>query len=161
MSNDGLKPLPKQLTPSRLPRVTQKVLLSAASFLTWHGSQVPVARDPSVNATYSGQLSVKRPSMGQHPCYSGLQVQGTAISPAARKYCNSRSAQNIGQNRLLSANEIHTGIIISVFLFCVNFFAVITAARNKFFFFLVYLTFCIFFNSNTVSSNFLIVINIR
>ena len=63
--------------------------------------------------------------MGQHPCYSGLQVQGTAISPAARKYCNIRSAQNIGQNRLLSANEIHTGIIISVFLFCVNFFAVI------------------------------------
>ncbi len=34
MSNDGLKPLPKQLTPFRLPRVTQKVLLSAASFLT-------------------------------------------------------------------------------------------------------------------------------
>ena len=86
MSNQNQKTLPKQLARLRHPRVTQEGLLSAASFLTCHGSQVPVAQDPSVNATYFGQLSVKRPSMGQHPCYSGLQVQGTAISPAARKF---------------------------------------------------------------------------
>jgi len=30
--------LPPQLTPSRLPRVTWKLLLSAAVFPPWHGS---------------------------------------------------------------------------------------------------------------------------
>ncbi len=34
---------------------------------------------------FRGSPTVKTPSVGQHPCYSGLQVQGTANSPAVRK----------------------------------------------------------------------------
>ena len=32
---------------------------------------------------FRGSPTVKTPSVGQHPCYSGLQVQGTAISPTS------------------------------------------------------------------------------
>ncbi|WP_455504343.1 hypothetical protein, partial [Blautia sp.] len=38
----------------------------------------------NVNATYKGQLHKIQASDWHHPCCSGLQVQGTAISPAAR-----------------------------------------------------------------------------
>ena len=33
---------------------------------------------------FRGSPTVKTPSVGQHPCYSGLQVQGAANAPAAR-----------------------------------------------------------------------------
>ena len=36
------------------------------------------------NVTYQGQLCRSTPSAQYHPCYSGLQVQGTASTPAAR-----------------------------------------------------------------------------
>jgi len=49
--NMAQQTLPPQLTRPRHPRVTRKVLLSAAVFPPWHGSQVPVARDPDVIAT--------------------------------------------------------------------------------------------------------------
>ena len=75
--------LPLQLTQPRHPYGTQELLLSAATFLSWHGSQIPVAWDPNVNATYKGQLHRRQTSDWHHPCCSGLQVQGTAISPAA------------------------------------------------------------------------------
>ena len=42
-------------------------------------------KDPNVNTTYTGLLHKHQPSAEHHPCYSGLQVQGTAISPAAWK----------------------------------------------------------------------------
>ena len=77
--------LPLQLTQPRHPYGTQELLLSAATFLSWHGSQIPVAWDPNVNATYKGQLHKRQTSDWHHPCCSGLQVQGTAISPAAWK----------------------------------------------------------------------------
>ena len=80
--------LPLQLTQPRHPYGTQELLLSAATFLSWHGSQIPVAWDPNVNATYKGQLHRRQTSDWHHPCCSGLQVQGTAISPAARKLYN-------------------------------------------------------------------------
>ena len=48
--------LPLQLARTRHPHGTQERLLSAAPFPTWHGSEVPVARDPIVNTTYKGQL---------------------------------------------------------------------------------------------------------
>ena len=76
--------LPRQLTQPRRPHGTRKLLLSAAPFPTWHGSQVPVAWDPNINITYRGQPCRLPPSAQYHPCYSGLQVQGTANTPAAR-----------------------------------------------------------------------------
>ena len=36
------------------------------------------------NVAYQGQLCRSTPSAQYHPCYSGLQVQGTASTPAAR-----------------------------------------------------------------------------
>ena len=78
--------LPLQLTRPRHPHGTQELLLSAAAFLPWHGSQIPVAWDPNVNATYKGQLHRRQTSDWHHPCCSGLQVQGTAISPAAHSW---------------------------------------------------------------------------
>ena len=83
-SNDHPQTLPIQLARSRLPFGTQKVSLNAASFLTWHGSWIPVAKDPNVITTYIGRLHKISPSAEHHPCYSGLQVQGAANSPAAR-----------------------------------------------------------------------------
>ena len=41
-------------------------------------------KDPNVNTTYTGLLHKHQPSAEHHPCYSGLQVQGTANTPAAR-----------------------------------------------------------------------------
>ena len=76
--------LPMQLARSRHPFNTRKVPLNAASFLTWHGSWISVVKDPNVNTTYTGLLHKYQPSAEHHPCYSGLQVQGTATTPAAR-----------------------------------------------------------------------------
>ena len=41
-------------------------------------------KDPNVNTTYTGLLHKYQPSAEHHPCYSGLQVQGTATTPAAQ-----------------------------------------------------------------------------
>ena len=58
--------LPAQLTQTRHPRGTQEIPLSAALFPTLHGSQVPVAQDPGINATYAGQLTIEQPEAGYH-----------------------------------------------------------------------------------------------
>ena len=76
--------LPMQLARSRHPFNTRKVPLNAASFLTWHGSWISVVKDTNVNTTYTGLLHKHQPSAEHHPCYSGLQVQGAATTPAAR-----------------------------------------------------------------------------
>ena len=78
--------LPMQLARSRHPFNTRKVPLNAASFLTWHGSWISVVKDPNVNTTYTGLLHKYQPSAEHHPCYSGLQVQGAATTPAARYF---------------------------------------------------------------------------
>ena len=75
-----------QLTRPRHPYGTQVVPLSAAPFPTWHGSRVPVAQDPGVNITYQRLLHSNTASARHHPRCSGLRVQGTAISPAARMF---------------------------------------------------------------------------
>ena len=41
-----------------------------------------VAQDQGINTTYDGRLYKNLPEAGYHPCWSGLQVQGTANSPA-------------------------------------------------------------------------------
>ena len=38
--------------------------------------------DPDINATFQRQLHQHMPSAQYHPCYSGLQVFGTATTPA-------------------------------------------------------------------------------
>ena len=43
-------------------------------------------KDPNVNTTYTGLLHKYQPSAEHHPCYSGLQVQGAATTPAARYF---------------------------------------------------------------------------
>ena len=53
-------PLPLQPARPRLPRGTQEVPLRAASFLTWPGSQIPVAQDPGVSAAYKGLHTVHK-----------------------------------------------------------------------------------------------------
>lgn len=75
--------LPEQPARLRLTSGTREVSLNAAAFPPWHGSWIPVAKGPSVNTTYSGQLHPLLPGAKYNSCYSGLQVQGTADSPAA------------------------------------------------------------------------------
>ena len=60
--------LPVQLTQPRHPYGTQKISLSAAPFLTWHGSKVLIAQDQDVNATYIRQLYKQIPEGRYHFC---------------------------------------------------------------------------------------------
>ena len=47
--------------------------------------RVLLRKTRDVNATYKRQPHNEKSSDWYHPCYSGLQVQSTANSPAARK----------------------------------------------------------------------------
>ena len=52
-------------------------------------------RHTVINATCQGQPCKTMPSAQYHPCYSGLQVQGTANTPAARVYILSCFGRNV------------------------------------------------------------------
>ena len=68
---------------SRRPHGTSGLPLNAAWFPTWHGSQLPIARDPLViTAEYGTDRKNSALRWGIHPCCSGFQVQGSAKSPA-------------------------------------------------------------------------------
>src|SRR5690606_39438204 len=57
---------------------------------TWRGSPASVAQDPAFNATCRGRFYKKPPQDGIRPCYSGLQVQGTATSPSSTTNTNAQ-----------------------------------------------------------------------
>ena len=49
--------------------------------LSKSGSRFAAARDPILNVAWSSGLRARGPWEGIQPCWSGLQVQGTASSP--------------------------------------------------------------------------------
>ncbi len=48
--------------------------------------KLPLCKTQTSTPLIPGCFAKRTPSAEHHPCYSGLQVQGTAISPAARKF---------------------------------------------------------------------------
>lgn len=57
----------------------------------------PSRKTQIFNATYQGQLCKSSPSAQYHPCYSGLQVQGTASAPAARNIILQGFLENVNE----------------------------------------------------------------
>jgi hypothetical protein len=48
------------------------------------------------------------PEAGYHPCWSGLQVQGTADSPAVRKYYDILTVCKVYRSRQLLSNTFRS-----------------------------------------------------
>ena len=103
----GPQALPRQLTQPRRPHGTRKFLLSAAPVpdLTRFTGFRRV-RPEHRRHLPGGQPCRLPPSAQYHPCYSGLQVQGTANTPAARiiiLHGFYRIVNGCGQNKLPGA----------------------------------------------------------
>ena len=56
-------------------------LLTVAAFRPWRSSQPIVARGPLINVPCSGRPHKRGPRPENSALLSGLQIQGTAISP--------------------------------------------------------------------------------
>ena len=78
-------------------------------------------KDPNVNTTYTGLLHKYQPSAEHHPCYSGLQVQGAATTPAARYFnytcyiCLLSRCVALNRERLTKTYYLHCFSLISGF----------------------------------------------
>lgn len=62
-------------------RGARRKLLTVAAFRPWRDSQSGVARGPLINAPCIGRPHKRGPRPENSALLSGLQIQGTAISP--------------------------------------------------------------------------------
>ena len=89
--------LPLQLARTRHPHGTQEKLLSAAPFPTWHGSEVPVARDPIVNTTYKAVSYTHLQYINDHPDFiqpesRKNEMMNNFLLPGLQDLCVSRTS---------------------------------------------------------------------